>query len=183
MGAPVETFNVGGGEAIIGFIVVGNEDCVTGDVVGDLEGTPVVAFKDGGEVMVAIGFVVVGNIDCVTGDVVREMVDGPVVAFNVGGEEVVVVIGVVVVGNSECVIGDVVGVGDRVVELFDALGAIDGDAEDAGCVVSGTAPVTSLIVCSVFTHNWNRKIPCWALVTSPSFEIPLMSIPGIDGHP
>lgn len=154
MGAPVETFNVGGGEAIIGFIVVGNEDCVTGDVIGELEGTPVVAFKDGGEVVIAIGFVVVGNIDCVTSDVVGEMVGTPVVAFNVGGE-VAVEIGVVVVGNSDCVIGDVVGVtlGDRVVELFDALGAIEGDAEDAGCVVSGTVPVTSLIVCSVFTHN------------------------------
>ena len=154
MGAPVETFNVGGGEAIIGFIVVGSDVCVTGDVIGELEGTPVVAFKDGGEVVVAIGFVVVGNMDCVTGDVVGEMVGAPVVAFHVGGE-VVDEIGVVVVGNCDCVIGDVVGVtlGDREVELFDALGAIEGDAEDAGCVVSGTVPVTSLIVCSVFTHN------------------------------
>lgn len=78
------------------------------------------------------------------------------------------------------------------VELLDAVGATVGFAEATGFVVSGTDPMVKIIICSMLVQNSIKKISCW-LDTPPSFcnaiisslvmfEIPLISIPGMDGH-
>ncbi len=175
VGARVVAFIVGGGVAVIGFIVVGAR---------------VVAFIVGGGVAV-IGFIVVGNNDCGTGDLVGGIVGTREVPLGVG--EVVLeldgAMGAIVsaVGGSGAAVGDMVGtskfvwdsVGEGVVELFDAVGSI-------------ADPVVMMIICSVLVQNSINKISCW-LDTPPSFcnaiisslvmsEIPLISIPGMDGH-
>ncbi len=143
MGASVVAF-------IVGIVVVGTNDCGTGDVVGDMVGVCFVAFNVGCDVVGApvvafiVGIVVVGTNDCGTGDVVGDIVEVCFVAFNVGCE--VVDIGVVV-GDDDCATGDAVGdvmvgarlvpldVGKGVVELEGALGAIVTIDGEGGVVV------------------------------------------------
>lgn len=151
MGAPVVAF-IGGG-----VVVVGTNDCGTGDVVGDnMVGACIVAFNVGCEV-VDIG-VVVGDDDCATGDAV--MVGARLVPLGAGKGVVELegALGAIVTTDGEggVVVGESVGireelwdnVGKGVVELLEAVGATD-----IGFVVSGPDSVTSLIVCSVLVHN------------------------------
>jgi hypothetical protein len=183
VGARIVAIIVDGGVVVIGFIVVG----------------AAVAFIVGGGVAV-IGFIVVGNNDCGTGDLVGGTVGTRESPLGVG--EVVLelddAMGAIVsaVGGSGAAAGDMVGtskfvwdsVGEGVVELSDAVGSIVA----TGFVVSGADPVVMIIICSVLVHNSINKISCW-LDTPPSFcnsiisslvmfEIPLISIPGMDGH-
>ncbi len=143
---------------IVGIVVVGTDDCATGDVVGDMLGARIVAFSVGCEV-VNIG-AVIGDNDCATGDAVGGMMMGTrLVPLGVGKGVVESegALGAIVVfdGEGGALVGESVGireelwdnVGKVVVELLEAVDATD------GFVVSGTDSVTSLIVCSVLEHN------------------------------